>query len=204
MIHAVARSPSGETPVETRWDDQEETDLVLRAKDDPTAFARLYLIHVDRLYRFLRTRTNTTEDAEDLAQQVFLKAFQALPRFEGSGASFIAWLFRIARNETANWYRSKHPTSTPWQELAAQGIELPSTDEGPESAAIRAERLRGLVKLLATLSREQQELLQLRYAADLPIRRIAEILDISDVATRQRLHRTLSRLKEAAHDSSIS
>ncbi|HET7037020.1 MAG TPA: sigma-70 family RNA polymerase sigma factor, partial [Thermomicrobiaceae bacterium] len=77
---------------------EEEAALVAAAKVDGAAFAALYRRHRGPIYRYLRARTRCDEDAADLTQQVFLKAFEALPRYQERGLPFAAWLFRLARN----------------------------------------------------------------------------------------------------------
>lgn len=67
------------------------------AEDDFPAF---YRAHLTTIYRFLRSRTPTPQDAEDLVQQVFFKAYRSRSGFRGDEAARVAWLFRIARNET--------------------------------------------------------------------------------------------------------
>ncbi|MDQ2741914.1 MAG: sigma-70 family RNA polymerase sigma factor, partial [Chloroflexota bacterium] len=80
------------------WLDCGEAALVRIVQTDPDAFGELCVRYSGRLYSYLRARTQSDEDAADLTQQVFVKAFNALPRYRERGLPFGAWLFRIARN----------------------------------------------------------------------------------------------------------
>src|SRR4051812_38705252 len=72
--------------------------LVAAARESSEAFGDLYRLYLPRVYRYLSTRTASPEEAADLTQQVFLRAFHALPGYRAKEAPFTAWLFRIARN----------------------------------------------------------------------------------------------------------
>ncbi len=67
----------------------------------------VFLDRMDHLYRFLRSRTGDGTVAEDLAQQVFVKALLGHPSFRGDDDALVSWLFRIARNESATWSRGR-------------------------------------------------------------------------------------------------
>ena len=82
--------------------------LVERAIDgDANAFGRLYDMHVDRIYRHVYYRVGNVADAEDLTQQVFIKAWQAIHRYKKTASPFLAWLIKISHNLVIDFYRSK-------------------------------------------------------------------------------------------------
>ena len=74
---------------------------------DTDAFGRLYDIYADRIYRHIYYRTNNVEDAQDLTQEVFMKAWQALPKYKKSRTPFLGWLFTISHNRVIDYYRTK-------------------------------------------------------------------------------------------------
>jgi RNA polymerase sigma-70 factor (ECF subfamily) len=76
---------------------------------DESAWAAIFDHDYDRMFRFFRSRVATVEQAEDLAANVFLEAFRSISRFQWQGKPFEAWLFGIARNQLASYYRSKPP-----------------------------------------------------------------------------------------------
>src|SRR5436190_19887657 len=90
---------------------QEEGDaeqaLIEQAQTHPPLFGVLYERYVMYVYHYLRTRVETDEDAKDLTQQVFLNAFDALPKYRVCGVSFKAWLFRIASHLATDSYRHR-------------------------------------------------------------------------------------------------
>src|SRR5687768_7689642 len=94
----------------------DETALVAAAQTDPAAFGTLYRHYLPQLYRYLRSRLPTDEEAADLTQHVFLKALEALPAYRRRDVPFAAWLFRIARNALIDAQRRKRPV-VPWQAI---------------------------------------------------------------------------------------
>ena len=88
---------------------QDDTLLVRRAiSRDPEAFGRLYDMYVDRVYRHVYYRVGNVADAEDLTQQVFLKAWQAIDRYKKTASPFLAWLMTISHNLVVDFYRTSN------------------------------------------------------------------------------------------------
>src|SRR4051812_35888267 len=87
----------------------DEAALVRAAAADASAFAALYERYVARVYRFVRPRCASSDEAADLTQQVFVKVAEALPGYRERGVPFVAWLFRIARNTTIDHARRRRP-----------------------------------------------------------------------------------------------
>lgn len=79
-------------------------------RGEEQAWERIFNEHYPRVFRFFRARLAVAEQAEDLAANVFMQAFRSIDRFSWQGKPFEAWLFGIARNELASFYRSQHPT----------------------------------------------------------------------------------------------
>lgn len=171
----------------------EHTDPVLDRLE------RVFLERLDHLYNFLRVWLRDDHLAEDVTQQVFLKACQARDRFRGDDDAMVGWLFRIARNEAINVSRLRG-RETSWDAMGAGAPEPVDPGEPPDVAALRSEERREVADLLSRLSPDQRELLHLRFGAGLSLVQIAGTLGISDVAARQRLRRTLAQLKGAIDD----
>src|SRR5437870_2609702 len=88
------------------------SDIILRAKSgDRNAFDSLYRLYVTPLYRYVLIRMRSHEDAEDIVQDTFLKAYDALPRYEHTKESMLPYLFTIARNLLINHGKKKRPTA---------------------------------------------------------------------------------------------
>lgn len=133
---------------------------------------------------------NTLRDktlAEDMLQATWLKALEALPRFETRGAGFDAWIFAIAHNECRQHWRKQH------REVPLD----PLLHEQTDPAAASPDRI-FVEQVLQSLSEDDRELLRLRYIADLPISDIAQVLNINALAARVRVHRALARARAFA------
>ena len=146
---------------------------------------RVFLARLDQLYRFLRSCVGDTHVAEDLTQQVFVKALLAHPSFRGDDDALVSWLFRIARNESVSWLRRSN-REVSWDGLAETGFDPPDPGGSPESVALTDER--------------QRELISLRFAGGLSLVQIASLLGLRDTAVRQRFHRAMKRLRGVIDD----
>lgn len=171
--------------------------LVRAAQANPCAFSPLYAEFHPRIYRYLRLRSPGDEDAADLTQQVFLQAFDALPRYDERGVPFAAWLFRIARNAAIDAQRKRRPTVD--LDLLPESLRL-SDEANPEAEALRQERLERLRALLQQLDPGQRELLALRFAAGLTSREIAEVVGKREGAVKRQLSRLIQHLREQYGD----
>jgi len=170
--------------------ESDEAALVRAAMHDATAFAALYQLYVARVYRFVRLRCASSDEAADLTQQVFLKVAAALPRYHERGVPFVAWLFRITRNATIDHARRRR-AAVPMDSLA--GLLAP---DDVEEYVLDRERRATLASLVAALSRDERELLSFRFAAGLSSREIAAVVGASESAVKKRLTRLIYRMKE--------
>jgi len=85
-----------------------EKDIVPRAiKGDGTAFAQLYEEHLDRIYRYVYLKVGNRTEAEDLTQEVFVKALEAITTYKWRNLPFTSWLFRIAHNLVVDYFRKQ-------------------------------------------------------------------------------------------------
>jgi RNA polymerase sigma-70 factor, ECF subfamily len=186
-MHSSVTFPAGGAGAEA-----DEVELVRRAAVDAAATAALYQRYVARVYRFMRFRCSSPDEAADLTQQVFLKMAEALPRYRERGA-FAAWLFRIARNAAIDHAR-RHRATVPWDSLTQA-----AAPDDVEAWVLDRETRARVGALLAALSSDERELLSLRFAAGLSSREIAAVVGGSEAAVKKRLTRTIQRLKERSH-----
>jgi RNA polymerase sigma-70 factor (ECF subfamily) len=174
---------------------QDELALVRAAQTDTEVFAVLYDRYVQRLYHYCYHRTNNVHDAEDLTAQTFLAALEAFPRYRRDG-HFAAWLFTIARNKVVDYYR--RTSNVPLEE----SITPPSnSDLAGETETSQQKGI--LLRAIRALPEDEQELIRLRYVAELSFIEIAKALHKSEGATKKMLYRLLARLKsqmEAEHE----
>ena len=166
--------------------------LVDRAIDgDGDAFGRLYDMHVDRVYRHIYYRVSNTADAEDLTQQVFIKAWQAISRYKKSASPFLAWLIKISHNLVIDFYRSKKSETYIDFDIVAT---KPDTD--PEHLAEAHFNQQQLRRVILKLQGDQQQVIMMRFIEDFSYAEIAASLGKSEGAVRVILHRGLVRLRK--------
>jgi RNA polymerase sigma-70 factor (ECF subfamily) len=178
-----------------RQDD--EAHLIAAAQADSSAFDSLYARYLPGVYRYLYHHTSGSAEVEDLTQQVFLKALEALPRYRAHGVPFSVWLYRIARHTLIDHHREGKRRSRRLAPLEAVAPLHTHTEEtAPDAQAIHLEEMARLQRALATLSYGQRELLSLSFAANLSAPEIAAILGIRPATVRKRLSRLLRMLKE--------
>ncbi|GHO56354.1 RNA polymerase sigma factor [Ktedonobacter robiniae] len=174
-------------------DEENEVVWIEAARENPAAFEPLYVRYRTRLYRYLRTRLTSDEDAADVTHQVFLIALDALPKYQQCGLPFAAWLFRIAHHTVININRRQRSVVS-WDALP--DTLQPLDDQNPESLALHQEALMQLRMWLAKLKADQRELLALRFAAELTVPQIAAVVGKKPEATKKQLSRLLQSYKE--------
>lgn len=163
----------------------------LRARHDRAAFAELYVQHREPVFRYLRARCASDDDALELTATTFERALQAMPRYSTRGGGVVAWLLRIARNAAVDHERRRRPllfVSSPPERL--------SLEPTPEEAAIGAEERRVLRALIARLPPVQRDALALRFGAGMTARETSLVIGKSEEATQKLLARAIGRLRE--------
>jgi RNA polymerase sigma-70 factor, ECF subfamily len=171
---------------------REEADLVRRARDgDAEAFGVLYEHYLEPIYRYVYFRVASRPDAEDLTEQVFIKAWEALPRYQERGHRLSSWLYRIAHNVVIDHRRRHfaHEEVELTEETAGHG-DLPT----PQEQVIQAETMAEVVRAMTTLSDEQQEIIILRFIEGLSYADVAQIMEKNEGACRALQYRALAAL----------
>jgi len=165
--------------------------LVERAIDgDADAFGRLYDMHVDRVYRHMYYRVGNIQDAEDLTQQVFLRAWQAIGRYKKTSSPFPAWLMRIGHNLVIDFYRSK-------KDKAYLDFEIAASDSysSPERVAEIEFDQRQLRRAILRLPADQQQVILMSFIEGFSYAEIASTLGKSQGAIRVIQHRALKKMR---------
>ena len=172
---------------------EEESRLVIRAvKRDSAAFGLLYESHLDRIYRYIFYRVGTSGEAEDLTEIVFLKAWEAIERYQPRGVPFVVWLYRLSHNLVVDSYRSRHP-SVPLDDI--RETEEPGANVIDQvEQQLDAEAVRVAVR---TLSPEHQQLIVLRFVEGLSHAEVAQVTGKSEGAMRVVQFRALQALAKA-------
>ncbi len=162
--------------------------LAIEARNDPAAFGRLYNQFVQPVYRYLRSRVQDVQVAEDLTSQTFMAAFENIHRYHERGY-FSAWLFRIARSKLMDHFR-RHK-----QEISLDEIENHGALDDALGRAARGDEIRRLAGLIRRLDPAGRDLITLRYVADLSFAEMAEVLGKSEGAVKKSLYRLLASIK---------
>lgn len=171
----------------------DEASLVAQAKQDRQAFGVLYDCYVDRIYSYMYYRTSNVADAEDLTARVFFKALEHIGDYEDRGYPFSAWLFRIAHNLVANWYRDNSRRQVVHVENLSRWH---FTEQGPEDMAVLLDDKEALMQAIQALPADRQELLILKFVDQLTNAEIGAVLGRSEGAIKSLYYRTLMALRE--------
>jgi RNA polymerase sigma-70 factor, ECF subfamily len=164
---------------------------VLAAQADRAAFGVLYRRYLDRVYGYAFYQLGDHHDAEDATERTFMAALRALPTFRDEGATFRAWLFRIAHNTIANAHRSRFRRRT---EPLPEGTERADPSADPAGLVLEAEEARRVLHAVAELPDDRRQVVLLRFVDGLSSREIGQVMDRSEGAARVLLHRALRDL----------
>ena len=165
-------------------------DLVRRAQaGSAEAFEALVVRYESPLYNFLLRRAASAEDAEEIAQDAFVRAWERIASYDPHW-SFSTWLFTIARRLAATRDRLRRPRGDAHEAL--DGVPVHADPGGALSASEESAGLWSIADRV--LDEDQRAALWLRYAEDLSVKEIAEVLGRSSVAVRVMLFRARARL----------
>jgi RNA polymerase sigma-70 factor (ECF subfamily) len=157
---------------------------------DEWAFGMIFDHYHEPVYRFIASRVHRPSDAEDLTQLVFVKALEALPRYESRGVPFGGWLFRLARNTVIDYVRTRHDHA----ELEAM-VERAHGEAGPDEIAMIRQELDAVQVALKSLTDEQREAIALRFFAGLSAREAAEAMGKQEGTVRGLQFRAIAALR---------
>lgn len=171
-------------------------EIVRRAKEgDSKAFDMLYNTYFTPLFRYVYIRLKTREDAEDVVQDTFLKAYQALPRYEHTKGSMLPYLFTIARNLLINHTKKKRPDALPGED-----IDRHAGNEQTSDYAEGKELKKELLVAMQSLSEMEREVIELKFFAEQTYGEIAEILGKREDAIRQHVARAMKKMRTVLED----
>lgn len=183
---------------------EEEKQLVEKAKTDVQAFGDLYDYYYLPIYRYLLRRTADYNTACDLTSQTFLKVLKSIKDYEDKGLPFSAWIYRIATNEFNFYFRKlkiKKIISLDF-EFFEDIFETPK-ESNPESVVIENENLEEkyrnyhhIHKIILKLPLKQQEIITLRFFENKKIREISQILAVPENTVKSHIRRALQKLNQ--------
>lgn len=171
------------------------TDTKTAAEAVPLSeFSELYNQYFPKVFAYVYGRVQDKEVSLDIVSDVFEKAYIKKKSLR-SADSFGSWLFTIARNEVSSHWRKEKPAAKAAQE-AAWEKEIHHQPRGPEDTLIHKERLNALAQLVKNLPKREQEIIALKFDAELTNREIANVLSTSEVNVRVTIFRALRKLRE--------
>jgi RNA polymerase sigma-70 factor (ECF subfamily) len=172
-------------------DDETLDRLVANAKrGDSQAFGQLFDEYAGPIHRFIASRVNSPSDAEDLTQLVFVKALEALPRYEVRGIPFGGWLFRLARNAIIDQIRTRRDHLPRVTALTRE-----TDDAGPEARAALRDDLDRVAQALTELTDDQREVIELRFFAGLSVLETAVAMGRQEGTVRGLQFRAIAALR---------
>ncbi len=159
---------------------------------DEAALAELYNLYFPRVYRYILARTGNPYDAEDLAEEVFLRMLDAIGRFEWREAPFSAWVFRIAHNAVISQRRrdGARGRSTSLSEA------LPVGSMGPEEMVENRLALNDIMRAAQGLPEAQRQVISLRFAAGLSVAETARAMGKGEGNVKVIQHKAIAKLRE--------
>ncbi len=176
-----------------------EKSLIEKAKGDYDALGSLYDAHYSKIFGYVMRRTANIQIAEDITSDVFFKVLKNISKFHWHRVPFSAWLYRIANNETANYFKHGKNGYIRWEDISEFYSEsLPSAeDELLESEAKlkRHEQYLALHENISKLDIKYQEVIALRFFEDKQINEISKILGKREGTVKSLLHRGLQKLR---------
>jgi RNA polymerase sigma-70 factor (ECF subfamily) len=157
-------------------------------------FRQLVETYSPRLYRVAYRMTRQTQDAEDLVQETFMRAYRAWPSFDGR-ANVATWLYRICVNAGVDWMRRQR--SRPPSASQAPEIETASTGPDPERLALSRESRHRIETAMEALSPKERAACTLRHCENWSIAEIGAALGLREAAAKNTIFRGVRKLRRA-------
>jgi RNA polymerase sigma-70 factor, ECF subfamily len=182
-----------------------DSDLISRAAGgDPTAFQALVEQHRFMVYRVAYQFAGNHYDAEDIAQEVFIKIYRSLDRFR-QDAQLTSWIYRIVMNACIDHRRRHSPAaSAAFGEEAEQTLRnTPEETPGPEDRAYAGELGVVLESAIARLPKGQRLVFVMRHHQGLKLSEIAEALGLAEGTVKRQLHAAVHRLRDALSSARV-
>ena len=175
----------------------EEKELIKQAQKDPEVFAKLYDEYYPQIFGYILKRVVNFEIAQDITSETFFKSLKKLWQFRWRNISFSTWLYRIANNEIANYFRRNK-----YKPVSLDKVPEPIAVHNPETEILEAEqelkKYQDFLKIREKISQlpiKYQEVIALRFFEKKKIKEICEILGKKEGTIKSLLHRGLEKLK---------
>ena len=176
----------------------EQADLTLIAacqQGDSTAFRRVFEIYRDRVYGLCRNMAGNAAEAEDLTQEIFIRAFGNIASFRAESA-FGTWLYRIAANRCLAETRRNRPHFASMEEMAERNAVPMFAGPNPEEQLVDKELAQRVEAAIAALPEKQRLMFVMGTQLGMRYREIGEIVQCSEDAVKVRIHRARKRVRD--------
>lgn len=183
-----------------------DSDLISRAAEgDPSAFQTLVERHRSMVYRVAYQFAGNHHDAEDIAQEVFIKVYRSLDRFR-QDSQLSSWLYRIVMNACIDHRRRHVPAgAAPFGEEAEQRmLNTPEERPGPEDRAYGEELGQVLESEIGRLPKGQRIVFVMRHHQGMKLCEIAEALGLAEGTVKRQLHAAVHRLRQALSQANVT
>ena len=183
-----------------------DTDLISRAAGgDPSAFQALVERHRSMVYRVAYQFAGNHHDAEDIAQDVFIKVYRSLDRFR-QDAQLTSWMYRIVMNACIDHRRRQRPASAaPFGDEAEQRmLNTPEDTPGPEERAYAGELGQVLESEIGRLPNGQRVVFVMRHHQGMKLCEIADALGLAEGTVKRQLHAAVHRLRQALTRANVT
>lgn len=166
-------------------------DIIVRAKSgDREAFDELYGMYVTPVFRYVLLRLHSISDTEDVVQETFMKAYQAIDRYQDEGRGMLPYLFTIARNLLINHTKKKRPET-----FLPEEMDRHAGGESASEGALNSELSSALLKAMEGLSDLEREVIELKFFGERTYAEIAVIMDKREDAVRQHVVRAMRKMR---------
>jgi RNA polymerase sigma-70 factor (ECF subfamily) len=179
----------------------ENAALAAAVKGDRVAFGRLVRAYQRRAYAIAYSYVSNREDALELSQEAFVRAFRAMAHFD-TKMPFYPWLYRIVRNACLNHLKRKRRRGeTSLDAMLDTGFDATDERPSPEAASENDELRIAIQRAMTRLTSDQQEIIRLRHFLELSYAEIAACLGIPQGTVMSRLHAARKALRRAIEES---
>ena len=168
-----------------------EKHIELFRKGNQEAFGKVYDYMVGKIYKFIYFKTYHKETAEDLTSQTFMKALNKIHLFNNKKGKFSSWIYRIARNQVIDYYRTRRHTvdiQDIWDIAGSENVEIDIQNK---------HQMEEVRDYLQQLKPEQRDIVIMRVWQELSYKEISEILGKTESSCKMVFSRAISRLGEA-------
>jgi RNA polymerase sigma-70 factor (ECF subfamily) len=170
-------------------------ELIEKTGLNVAGFQKIYTLWLTRVYQYVYARVGNSHDAEDLTSQIFLKAYEAFPRYKHQG-HFAAWLFTIAQNEINMLFRGRKTV-----EVALDVVEHTDSGQDVLNTIVNSGEIDQLKQIISTLPAQEQELIYLRYVTEMKFSDMALVLGRKEDAIKKSLYRLQTRLRSLLEEN---